>query len=377
MYKEFYGLTTYPFALTPDTQFLYANENFKDCLFYLLHGLQREYGIMVMTGAIGTGKTFLLNTLIKKLDEKIHTAFIVTSNLSSFEILQYVSRQLKLEIIGQSKAELLLNLEEFLLKNAMINEKVILIIDEAQNLSVEVLEEIRLLTNFENAEKKLIQIVLVGQVQLEEKLKLPELTQLSQRVGFSCRLIPLNYKETESYIEDRLSIAGASEPIFTSKAIKEIYFYSKGIPRVINIICDLALLVGFIDETREIGPTTIQEVIQDLNVYTPEQFRRRHTRPQQDTTMRRAHSFRRPRRLALLAALAVVSLLGAGVIWQSPLVSQKLKEYMTKPEPSPTVVVPPSPAYREPPLLPQSPAVSEPPLLPQSPAVSELPASLR
>jgi general secretion pathway protein A len=312
MYKEFYGFTTYPFALTPDTQFLYPSENYKDCLFYLLHGLQREYGILVMIGAIGTGKTFLLNTLIKKLDEKTHAAFIVNSTLNSFEILQYASKEFRLEITGQSKAELLLNLREFLLTHAMTNEKVVLIIDEAQNLSVEVLEELRLLTNFENADKKLIQIILSGQVQLEEKLKLPELTQLSQRVGFSCRLIPLNYEQTKDYIENRLAIAGVTEPLFTAKAIKEIYSHSKGIPRVINIICDLALLLGSIDGTCAIGPTIIQEVRQDLHVYTAEQLRRRHTRPHRDTDVVRACRFKRPRRLAWMAALAVVSLLGAG-----------------------------------------------------------------
>jgi len=360
MYKEFYGFTTYPFALTPDTQFLYSSENFKDCLFYLLHGLQREYGILVMTGAIGTGKTFLLHTLLKKLDEKTHAAFIVNSALNSFEILQYASKEFKLEINGHSKAELLLNLRDFLFTHAMANEQVILIIDEAQNLSVEVLEEIRLLTNFENANKKLIQIILSGQVQLEEKLKLPELTQLSQRVGLSCRLTPLNYEEIKVYIKNRLSIAGVTEPLFTAKAIKAIYVHSKGISRVINIICDLALLLGFINETREIGHTIIQEVMQGLNVYTPEQLRRRHTHPQRDTDVMRSRSVRRPRRLALMATLVVVSLLGAGALWQSSRVSHKLKEYGTKSEPSPTAV-PPSPVYRELPLLPQSPAVREPP----------------
>jgi len=361
MYKEFYGFTTYPFALTPDTHFLYPSENFKDCLFYLSHGLRREYGILVMTGAIGTGKTFLLHTLIKKLDEKTHAAFIVNSALNSFEILQYASKEFKLEITGQSKAELLLNLREFLFTHAMTNEKVVLIIDEAQNLSVEVLEELRLLTNFENADKKLIQIILSGQVQLEEKLKLPELTQLSQRVGFSCRLIPLDYEQTKDYIENRLAIAGVIAPLFTAKAIKEIYSHSKGIPRVINIICDLALLFGFIDETHEIGHTTIQEVMQDLNIYTPEQLRRHHKRPRRDPDVVRAPLFRRPRRWARMAALVVVSVFGAGALWQSPLVSHKLKQYLTRLEQSPTVVVPPSPVYREPPLLPQSPAVREPP----------------
>ncbi len=360
MYKEFYSFLTYPFDLTPDTQFLYSSENYKDCLLYLLHGLQREYGLLVMTGAIGTGKTFLLHTLIQNLDEKTHAAFIVSSTLNSFEILQYASKEFRLEITGQSKAELLLNLREFLLTQAKTNEKVVLIVDEAQNLSVEVLEELRLLTNFESAKKKLIQIILVGQLQLEETLKRPELVQLSQRVGFSCRLLPLNYDETKDYIERRLSVAGVTEPIFTSTAIKEVYIHSKGVPRVINIICDFALLFGFSDETREIGPRTIQAVMQDLNVYTPEQLRRRHTRPQRATTVRLAHGFRRPSRRVLLAALAVVSLLGAGVLWYSPLVSQQRQESTPRSAPSPAVV-PPNPAYREPPLLPQDPAVREPP----------------
>jgi general secretion pathway protein A len=377
MYKEFYGFTTYPFALSPDTQFLYPSENFKDCLFYLLHGLHRGYGILVMTGAIGTGKTFLLHTLIKKLGDKTHAAFIVNSALSSFEILQYASNEFKLEITGQSKAELLLNLREFLLTHAMVNEKVILIVDEAQNLSVEVLEEIRLLTNFENSGKKLIQIILSGQVELTEKLKLSELTQFSQRVDFSCHLIPLNYEETKSYIESRLSTAGVTEPLFTSKVIKEIYVFSKGIPRVINLICDHALLFGFINETHEIVHTTIQAVMQDLNGHTTEQLRHRHTRPQRATDVVRTRSFRCIRRLAIMAALVVVSLLSAGVLWHSPLVSHKLKENITRSEPSSVVVVPPSSSVREPPLLPQSPSVREPPLLPQSPSVREPPPSRR
>lgn len=140
---------------------------------------------------------------------------------------------------------------------------------------------------------------------------------------------------------------------------------------MINILCDLALLRGFIDETREIGHTTIQEVMRDLNVYTPEQLRRRHTRFQPDSDVVRARSFRRPRRLALMAALVVISLLGAGALWQSALVSHKLKEYISRSASSPADVVPPSPAYREPPLLPQRPAGPELPLLPQSPAGPE------
>ena len=140
-------------------------KNHKNCLLYLLYGLEREHGILVLTGEIGTGKTFLINTLVKSLDEETHVAFLVHSKLDPLDILQYASHEFKLEISGQSKAELLINLKNFLFTYAMKNEKIILIIDEAQNLSVDVLEELRLLTNFENPEKKLLQIILAGQPQ--------------------------------------------------------------------------------------------------------------------------------------------------------------------------------------------------------------------
>jgi hypothetical protein len=265
-----------------------------------------------------------------------------------------------LEIPGHSKAQLLIHLRDFLSAHATINEKVVLIVDEAQNLSVEVLEDLRLLTNFESTEKKLIQIILVGQLQLEETLKCPELIQLRQRVGRRCRLLPLNDDETKAYIERRLAVAGATEPLFTPQAIKAVYLHSQGIPRVINTLCDGALFFGFRDDTREIGPWTIQAVMQDLQVYTPAQLQRSHTRPQRDTPVRPASGFRRPSRRVVLAALAVVSLLGAGVLWHNPLVSQKGKESAMRSASSPAVV-PPSPAYREPPLLPYEPAYREPP----------------
>ena len=360
MYKDFYDFRTYPFDQTSDAQFLYPSNNYKDCLSCLLHGLQRGYGVLVMTGAIGTGKTFLLQTLLQHLDKTTHTAFIVSSTLNAFEILQYAVKEFRLEYTGDSKAKLLLQLRDFLVTQATSNEKVVLIVDEAQNLSVEVLEDLRLLTNFERAEKKLIQIILVGHLPLEETLKCPELIQLRQRVGRRCRLLPLNDDETKEYIERRLAVAGATEPLFTPQAIKAVYRHSKGIPRVINTICDGALLFGFRDDTREIGPRTIQAVMQDLHIYTPEPLPYSHTRPQRDTPVRPASGFRRPSRRVVLTALAVVSLLGAGVLWLSPLESHKGKESAMRSASSPAVV-PPSPAYREPPLLPYEPAVREPP----------------
>jgi type II secretory pathway predicted ATPase ExeA len=258
------------------------------------------------------------------LDAQTHVAFIGNSTLNSLEILQYAAKKFRLEIPGHSKAKLLLHLRDFLSTHATINEKVVLIVDEAQNLSVEVLEDLRLLTNFESAEKKLIQIMLVGQLQLEETLKCPELIQLRQRVGRICRLLPLNYDETKEYIERRLTVAGATESIFTSTAIKEVYLHSQGIPRVINMICDCALLFSFSDKTRQIGPRTIQAVMQDLLIYTPEQLRRRPTHPQRDTAVRHTHGFKCLSRWVLLAALAVGSLLGARVLWHTLVSRERL-----------------------------------------------------
>src|SRR5215471_3048384 len=200
------------------------------------------------------------------------------------------------------------------MSQATRHAQVVLIVDEAHHLAVEVLEDLRLLTNFESAEQKLIHLILVGHLPLEETLKCPALLQLRQRVGRRCRLLPLNADETKAYIEHRLAVAGATEPLFTPQAIEAVYRHSQGIPRVINTICDGALLLGFRDDTRAIGPRTIQAVMQDLLVDTPAQVPHRHPRPQRDTPVRPASGGRRPSRRVVLAALVVMSLLGAGVL---------------------------------------------------------------
>src|SRR5215813_8765453 len=360
MYREFYGFTTYPFTLTPDPQFLYPSGHYKECWYYLLYGLEREHGLLVLIGDIGTGKTFLLNTLMKRLDEKTHVAFLVNPNLDYVDILKHTSQGFGLEVTGKSKAELLTNLENLLLTCAMKNEKFILIVDEAQDLSVDVLEELRLLTNFESHEKKLLQIILIGQPQFEYILKLPQLTQLAQRIGFNCQLFPMNYYETKGYIDKRLAVAGSMYPIFTSRSIKKIYAYSKGIPRVINLICDTALLLGAGDEKYKIGCTIIKQVMKELNLYTPEKAishypdqKRDENGPHvngitshRDTTplgfsglshgaegmeqvekgQSQGDSGRRYR-LALVAGLTSLSLLGVGFVLQGSLTSGKLREY--------------------------------------------------
>ena len=410
MYKDFYGFTAYPFSLTPDPQFLYLSKKHENCLRYLSYSLERGHGFIVLTGKIGTGKTLLLNILVKSLDEKTCRAHIVNSKLEFIDILRHVSQAFGLESTGKSKGELLINLENFLLICEKKNEKAIVIIDEAQNLSIDVLEELRLLTNFESYEKKLLQIILVGQPQLEYVLKLPQLTQLTQRIGFHCQLFPINYSETKGYIEKRLEIAGSVYPIFTSRAMKKIFVASKGIPRVINLICDTALLFGFGDENRTIGHDIIKQVMKELNLYIPEKSISHYTNHQRDENGPHAsginsyrdtmpsessipsrgpegmeqvdkrqsqRDFGRPRRLALVAGLTSVSLLGAGFVLQSSLTSGKLREYIAKSISRPLAVLPQSPRVHEPPVLPQSPRVHEPPLLPQSPRVHALPHSVQ
>src|SRR5215510_14969768 len=197
MYQDFYGFTTSPFAPTPDRQFLYTSESYKDCWSSLLYGLEHGDGLLVLTGEIGTGKTFLLHTLVRRLAEKTPIALLVYSNLESFGMLQYICREFNLEIAGKSKAQLIIALKHFVTTHALMNEKVIVIVDEAHNLSVDALEDLRLLTNFENLAKKFLQIILVGQPQLEGMLKLPDLAQLRQRVGRRRRLLPLSYEETQ------------------------------------------------------------------------------------------------------------------------------------------------------------------------------------
>lgn len=410
MYKEFYGFTAYPFSLPPDPQFFYLSKKHENCLRYLLYSLERGHGLIVLTGKIGTGKTLLLNILMKSLDEKTHKVFLANSKLEFLDILKYISHTFGIESTGISKGELLIALENFLLTCEKKTEKVVIILDEAQNFSVDMLEEVRLLTNFEHHGQKLLQIILVGQPQLEHVLQLPQLTQLTQRIGFNCQLLPLNDSETKSYIETRLAIAGSVQPLFTARAIKEVFAHSKGIPRVINLISDTALLFAFGDETRTIGHGIIREVMQELNLYIPEKPVRHATIHQRDEHVAHTsdipeprdmfpfegsvpsggpegmeqgeprqsqHDARRPRRLALFVGLASLSLFGIGLALQSLLTGSQLGAYMANSVPPSLALVPHSPGVRESPLLPRNPGVRESPLLPSSSGVHTRPHSLQ
>ncbi|HEY5865561.1 MAG TPA: AAA family ATPase [Candidatus Tectomicrobia bacterium] len=363
MYKEFYGFTTYPFSITPDPQFLYLSKKHETCLHDLLYSLKRGHGFIALTGQTGTGKTLLLKVLEQSLDERTHVALLVNSALDSCDILRHTCHELKLDITGKSKIELLSNLENILLTSEKINEKFVIIIDEAQNLSVDVLENLRLLSNFENSGKKVLQIILAGDQQLEERLQSEELAKLRQCLDRHCFLLPMEDYETQSYIERRLLVAGVTRPVFTSRAMKNIFLHSKGIPRLINLICDNALLCGFGHEKRKLGHDIIQQVVQDLHLDVIEQVE----------TSQSRQDFRRAKRLALLTGLVSLSLLGAGFVLRTSLTDGKLKEERARAVTSPATVPPQHAGVRELPLLPQSPRVRDLPLLPQSSGGRDLP----
>jgi type II secretory pathway predicted ATPase ExeA len=367
MYKEFYGLTTYPFSITPDPQFLYLSKNHEACLRYMLYSLERGHGLSVLTGETGTGKTLLLKYLTKNLDKKTHVAFLVNSALDSLGMLSYIFHELDLDIAGKSKFEMLASLKNFLLALEMVNEKVVIIIDEAQNLSIDTLENLRLLSSFENSEKKLLQIILAGQPRLEDMLRWPELAQLNQHIGFHYCLKPLDYYETKSFIEKRLAVVGATYPIFTSRAIKKIFVWSKGVPRVINSICDNALIFGFGHQKRKIGCAIIQQVAQELHLDGTEQVEKQQSQG----------VFRRAKRLALISGIVSLSLLGVGFVLQPSLTGRKLREYTGKSVASPLAILPPNSGVREPLLLPHNPGVRALPLLPQNPSVDEQPKKVQ
>ena len=268
MYEQFYGLKENPFNVTPNPDYLYLGESHKEALAQLLYGVRQKKGFIVITGEVGTGKTTLIHYLLDKLDGNNHTrtAFLFNPKLTVNDFIQYILKDLGVRVQGQTKGEYLHHFHRYLLNAYRKDERVVLIVDEAQGLKPELLEEIRLLSNLETSRSKLLQIVLVGQPELDRTLSLPEFRQLRQRINHRYQLAPLSFKETKEYIEKRLRIAGATEPIFTERAIKEVYHRSGGIPRLINILCDNALLNGFALDQKVVDEKSVREVSADLHL---------------------------------------------------------------------------------------------------------------
>jgi general secretion pathway protein A len=268
MYESYYGLKENPFNVTPDPKFIYLGEKHREAFAHLLYGIKENKGFIVLTGEVGTGKTTLIHYLLGQLngDGAVKTAFLFNPKLSVEDFIKYVFKDLGVKIHGHSKGDYIRYFQSYLINAYGLNVKVVLIVDEAQGLSPELLEEIRLLSNLETSKSKLLQIILIGQPELDKTLYDPNFRQIRQRINMRYHLDPLSFDETKIYIENRLRIAGARGPIFSDKAIKEVYLRSRGVPRLINILCDNALLNGFAEDKKVVDKKSVKESAKDLKL---------------------------------------------------------------------------------------------------------------
>ena len=266
MYETYFALTQKPFSITSNPSFLFLSKRHREALAHLTYGIQERVGFIEITGEVGTGKTTLCRALLNQLDDKTKTAFIFNSNLSESLLMQTIVEDLGIKTSQKGKGALFSELNRFLIDQLALGNNVVLIIDEAQNLSIKLLEQIRMLSNLESENEKLLQIVLVGQPELREKLNSPNLRQLRQRIAVRYHIEALNQDEVDQYIRHRLALAGANggAPLFSREAVAAIYQYSKGIPRLINMVCNKALLAGFVQEQRDISEEIIKRSILEL-----------------------------------------------------------------------------------------------------------------
>lgn len=304
MYENFYRFKEKPFSLTPDPKFLYLSKQYQGALDHMLYGIKQREGFMVIAGDVGTGKTTLCRCLLDRLDKNVEVALILNPMLSDMDLLRNVVHDLRIKSLNSrqpvgmiedgstgeeitieldpasheelprnglvwinnaSKKELIDALNEFLLDQHDQGKSTVLIIDEAQNLSLDVMEQLRILSNLETEKEKLLQIIFVGQLELNEKLKLPTLKQLNQRISIRYKIAPLTQEEAKNYIAHRILVAGAASQVrFTKSALNEIFKYSKGYPRLINLVCDRALLAGYNAQVDEVDRPYVREAIRSL-----------------------------------------------------------------------------------------------------------------
>ena len=268
MYKEFFGLRANPFNVNPDPRYLFLTRHTEEALACLTYGIQSRKGFVLLTGEVGTGKTTLINKLLEWLRlQQVATAFIFNSRMNVPQFLDYMMADFGIPCDSRSKSQILLRLYNWLLDRYRAGETAVLIVDEAQNLSDEVLEEIRMMTNLETFTEKLLQIVLVGQPELEQKLKQPHLRQLRQRLTLRAKTHPLTLEETKAYVAQRLRIAGSNgQQVFDPEALVAIYRHANGIPRVVNLICEHCLVSAFVDQQKLVSPNVVNAVARDFDL---------------------------------------------------------------------------------------------------------------
>jgi general secretion pathway protein A len=309
VYLTFYGLREQPFGPTPDPRFLFPTESHREALAQLVYGVRERKGFLALTGEVGTGKTTLLHALLRRLGADTSVAFVFNSTLPFEGLLEYALAEWGVPAPGATHAQRLVALNGFLVEQQRAGRNTVLILDEAQNLEVSTLEQVRLLSNFESPSGKLLQILLVGQPELQTQLDRPELRQLKQRIALRGRIAPLGPSEVGEYIRARLRIAGARDPeLFAPAAVERVAAYSAGIPRVVNTVCDHALVAGYAEQRRRIDAATVKEAIAYLEAGA---------KPHRNALRLRGRSgggrgWRRPPRWVVASVLLSVALAAVG-----------------------------------------------------------------
>ncbi len=265
VYLEFYGLRLSPFDITPNPRFLFHSAKHREAFNHLLYGIRERKGFVQLTGEVGAGKTTLCRALLEHLDGHYSTALILNPVLNADELMKAIATEYGLDVKGRDRLETVAAISDFLLKQTLAGKETVLIVDEAQNLTEDLLEQVRLISNIETDDRKLLQIVLLGQPELRERLNSHRLRQLRQRITVRYHLASLTRREVGQYIQHRLALAGARGfPAFTAPAVWRVFRYSRGIPRLVNAVCDKALLAGYVERSERINYRMVGRAIREL-----------------------------------------------------------------------------------------------------------------